>query len=109
MTDARPSTDPATDPRGDTPVRIKTHPALCLGWGECHRWAPEVYPLDEDGRIGVHLLEVPAEHAEAAYWGAAACPEQAITVIGPPREHWVRRLHHDAPAGHDTPDVHDAS
>ena len=64
----------------------------CLGWGECHRWAPDVYPLDEDGKIGVHLLEVPAEHAEAAWWGAAACPQQAITVIGPPSEYWVNRF-----------------
>lgn len=84
-------TEPATahpartddEPTG-TPVRIKAHPGLCLGWGECHRWAPEVYPLDEEGKIGIHLLEVPAEYAEAARWGAAACPEQAISVLGPP-------------------------
>lgn len=81
----------ATDAPG---VRVKTHPSLCLGWGECHRWAPDVYPLDEDGKIAVHLLEVPPEHAEAAWWGAAACPQQAITVIGPSSDYWVGRLQH---------------
>lgn len=78
---------------GEVPgVRVKTHPSLCLGWGECNRWAPEVYPLDEDGKIAVHLLEVPPEQAEAAWWGAAACPQQAITVIGPPAQYWVDRF-----------------
>jgi ferredoxin len=70
-------------PEDTGPLRVRTHPGLCLGWGECHRWAPEVYPLDDEGKIAVHLLEVPVEHAAAARWGAAACPEQAITIVGP--------------------------
>ena len=69
-------------------VMVRTHPALCCGWGDCHRWSPEVYPLDEHGHIGVHRLHVLAEHAEDAYWGAKACPEHTITVIGPPEEYW---------------------
>lgn len=72
-----------TPPDGTVPLRVRTHPGLCLGWGECHRWAPEVYPLDDEGKVAVHLLEVPAEQATAAWWGAAACPEQAITIVGP--------------------------
>ena len=31
-----------------TGVRIRAHPGLCEGWGNCHRWGPEVYPLDEE-------------------------------------------------------------
>lgn len=69
-------------------VLVHTHPALCCGWGNCHRWAPDAYPLDEQGHIGVHRMHVPPEHAEDAYWGAQACPEHAITVIGPPEEFW---------------------
>ena len=65
-------------------VRIRTHPSVCNGWGQCHRWAPEVYLLDDEGYIDVHVVDVPAEHAEAAELGAAACPERAITVIRPP-------------------------
>jgi ferredoxin len=63
-------------------VRVRAHPGLCQGWGNCHRFAPSVYFLDDDGYIGLHLLEVPAELAHAAMVGAGSCPEQAITVIG---------------------------
>ena len=59
-------------PRADTAPtrRVKARPARCQGWGELHRWAPDVYPLDDDGHIGIHLLQVPPEHAEQASWGA---------------------------------------
>jgi ferredoxin len=70
-------------------LKVRAHPALCEGWGNCHRWAPEVYRLDEDGQIDLHLLHVPPELAEAAWVGAQVCPARAITVIGdrpnPPR------------------------
>lgn len=65
-------------------VRVRTHPGLCVGWGECHRWAPNVYPLDDEGHVAVHVIEVPSQHADDAWWGASVCPERAITVIGPP-------------------------
>lgn len=64
-------------------VRVRTHPSLCTGFGNCHRWAPAVYPLDEDGRIDIHLLDVPPELAAAARLGAQVCPVRAITVIEP--------------------------
>jgi ferredoxin len=62
-------------------VRVRTHPGLCEGWGNCHRFAPAVYPLDADGHIGVHLVEVPPELADDAYIGATTCPEHAITIV----------------------------
>jgi ferredoxin len=62
-------------------MRIKVHPGLCNGWGECHRWGREVYPLDDDGMCEMRLLEVPPEMEDHARFGAMACPEQAITVI----------------------------
>ena len=74
------------------PVRIRTHPGLCTGSGECNRLAPAVYPFDTQGHIAVHMLDVESEHAEAAWWGAIACPRQAITLIGPPEHYWFERL-----------------
>lgn len=71
-------------------VRVKVHPALCLGWGQCHHWAPDVYTLDEEGQCDLRLVEVPAELAVSAWLGAKACPEGAITVIGPPLEQWLQ-------------------
>ncbi|MGB8858019.1 MAG: ferredoxin [Ilumatobacteraceae bacterium] len=63
------------------PVRVRTHPSLCNGWGQCARWAPDVYTLDADGYIDVHVVDVPPEHAESAELGAIACPERAISIL----------------------------
>ena len=64
-----------------TGVRVRVHPSVCNGWGQCSRWAPDVYVLDDTGCLDVHLLDVPPAHAESAALGALACPERAITVI----------------------------
>jgi ferredoxin len=64
-------------------VRVRAHPGLCEGWGNCHRFAPAVYPLDADGHLAVHLLEVPPELAADACIGATTCPEHAITILRP--------------------------
>ncbi len=75
---------PGDDATADgTGVRVRAHPGLCQGWGNCHQFAPEVYPLDADGHLDLHLLDVPDEHAYSALLGASACPERAITLIMP--------------------------
>lgn len=71
----------ADDEPAEAGVRIKTHPSLCQGWGQCHRWAPDLYPLDAAGHIDVHVLHVPASRARDAELGALACPDHVITVI----------------------------
>jgi ferredoxin len=60
---------------------VRVHPGLCEAWGQCHRWAPEIYPLDDEGYIDIHVLEVPPELAVTAWRGARACPIQAITIV----------------------------
>jgi ferredoxin len=85
------ATDPTSDPAAEPGIRVRTHPGLCLGWGNCHRFAPDVYPLDDAGHVAVHLLDVPAELAYDAWLGAGACPEQAITVVGRPARYWADR------------------
>jgi len=62
-------------------VMVRVHPGLCEGWGNCHRWAPELYALDDEGLIDLHVVEVPPEMAEAAWLGAQACPAGVITVL----------------------------
>lgn len=62
-------------------MRIKAHPGLCEGHGLCKRFAPEVYQLDDEGFIDLHLVEVPPELEGAAVIGATVCPAGAITII----------------------------
>lgn len=62
-------------------MRIKAHPGLCMGHGNCRRFAPSVYQLDEEGYLDLHRVEVPPELEEAAVLGASVCPEGAITII----------------------------
>lgn len=76
-----PGADPSRPHDHGHGVRVRTHPALCNGCGNCHRWAPRVYVLDDEGYIGFHLMDVPPELAVEARLGAQVCPERAITVI----------------------------
>lgn len=72
-------------------VKLRTHPALCLGYGLCHRFAREVYSLDDEGHIAFHRLDVPPELAYEAWIGASVCPQRAVTVIGEPEAVWKAR------------------
>ena len=81
--------DPAAE--DEEGVRLRAHPALCLGFGNCRRFGPGVYSLDAEGMIDFHLLDVPADLALEAWRGASVCPQRAITVIGRPESYWVER------------------
>jgi ferredoxin len=83
----------ASTASGDGCIRVRVHPALCEGWGNCHRFAPDVYPLDVNGHIDVHLVEVPDDLAPWAVLGADACPEHAITIIRGSSSHRSGRDH----------------
>jgi ferredoxin len=62
-------------------IRIRVHPGLCEAWGNCHRWAPDIYPLHADGTIDLHVIEVPPERAVEAWMGAEACPARVISIV----------------------------
>lgn len=77
-------------------VRVRVHPGVCEGWGLCNRFGgSDIYPLDAEGHVDVHLLEVPPEHAAAARLGASVCPVQAISLL--------------AASGHATPGLREVS
>ena len=96
-----PTGRPHAEPAEPQPVKVKVHRGLCMGWGNCHRWAPDLYPLDEEGMVDIERMEVPPEQALDAWLGAGACPERAITVIGQTMEYWFerRRREHRAEEG----------
>lgn len=60
---------------------VRAHPGLCEGWGNCHRWAPDVFPLDDEGYIDIHMMKVPPELAVQAWEGAQACPIGVISIV----------------------------
>lgn len=62
-------------------MKIKVHPALCDGHGNCRRFAPGVYHLDEEGYLDIHVMEVPPELEAEAELGAMVCPQHAITIV----------------------------
>ena len=94
-------TAPADDSVTEVGVRIKAHPALCNAWGNCARFAPDVYFLDDEGYIAIDRMEVPPELALQAWIGATSCPEGAITVIGKPESYWRERQKPPAAASED--------
>lgn len=61
-------------------MRIEIDMPACAGHGQCAATAPEVYEIDDEGFV-LPVAAVPAHAAEDAHAGAAACPEQAITVV----------------------------
>jgi len=81
--------DPEVDAGIDTglpdgrPVLVRVSPGICEGWGECHKFASEIYPNGADGKVDVHVLEVPAEYAALARRAASMCPVWAIQCLDP--------------------------
>lgn len=63
-------------------MKIVLDADACVGHGRCYALAPQVFGPDELGHCVVLLAEPPPELEEAARRGAAACPEEALTVEG---------------------------
>lgn len=61
-------------------MKVSVDAKVCVGHGLCYLNAPAVFTPDDEGYAVVRDGEVPAEHAEDARTGAAACPERAIVL-----------------------------
>ena len=62
-------------------VKISVDQSKCMGHARCNAMAPEVYQLDENGYVDIpDGTVVPEQLRDAAYDGASACPERAISV-----------------------------
>ncbi|MBP2366191.1 ferredoxin [Pseudonocardia parietis] len=62
-------------------MRVEIDRPACAGHGQCSATAPEVYELDDDGFV-LPVEAVPPGTEDDAHAGAAACPEQAIRIVG---------------------------
>jgi regulator of cell morphogenesis and NO signaling len=74
-------------------VRIKVHPALCVGSGACRQFASSVYHLDDEGYLELRLVQVPPELERDARFGASACPARAVASL-PFVRFQLRRVKH---------------
>ncbi|NOQ85029.1 MAG: ferredoxin [Myxococcales bacterium] len=61
-------------------MRIKVDFDLCQGHGECEGEAPEVFVVDEDGKMTVLQEEPPEELREKVLRARKYCPTMAITL-----------------------------
>jgi ferredoxin len=66
----------------DSEVRVQLHVdnGKCQGHARCNALAPEVFDLDDLGYVSTPSGEVPESLENKARTGAAACPEQALSV-----------------------------
>jgi ferredoxin len=62
-------------------MRISIDAERCQGHGQCHRVAPELFEVDDDGRGVVITAELAVAAADPARLAADSCPEQAISVL----------------------------
>ena len=62
-------------------MKIRIDKARCVGNARCWAYAPELYPLDDDGYIATEGFEVPPGQELLARRGALSCPEKVIEVI----------------------------
>lgn len=61
------------------PLVITVDRSKCCGYTLCAAEGPDVYSIDDGGYV-IAPDSVPAELEEQARRGAAACPDEAITV-----------------------------
>ena len=61
-------------------MRVTLDNSRCAGHAMCNAAGPDVYDLDDSGYCLLHSDVVAPGLEEQALAGAAACPEQALTV-----------------------------
>jgi ferredoxin len=63
-------------------MRVVVDFDLCQGLGECEGEAPEVFELDDHGKLSVIQEEPPEELREKVLRAKKYCPTMAISVEG---------------------------
>jgi ferredoxin len=63
-------------------MKIRVDSEKCMGHGMCTTFAPGVFHVNDDsGYNEMGEFEISPEQLPAAQRGAAACPEQAISLL----------------------------
>jgi ferredoxin len=63
-------------------MKVLVNNSVCQGHAQCNARAPKLFPLDDDGFVGViGELIVPEGQEGDARRGADACPERALSIV----------------------------
>ena len=65
---------------GVTMIKVIVRREACVGHARCHHVAPGLFPLDDNGYIGIGSFVVPAGQEALARRAVRACPERALAV-----------------------------
>ena len=60
-------------------MRIHLDNAKCTGLGLCESFAPDVFEVQDDGTLLVHVQEVGEDRVEEVRQAVASCPTEALT------------------------------
>lgn len=61
-------------------AKVTVDKDLCIGCGLCADTCPEVFQLEDDGKVGVKSQEAAKEKLACCKDAAATCPVEAIKV-----------------------------
>lgn len=61
-------------------MKGKVDKDTCIACGLCPSICPECFEIEDDGKAGVTVDEIPAECTDSAKEAEVSCPVNAITV-----------------------------
>ncbi len=62
-------------------VRVTVDPELCIGTGDCQRFAPAAFRVDEERNVSDVLPGAEGTDVSVLLRAALNCPTQAIRVV----------------------------
>jgi ferredoxin len=72
--------DAVVDLGGPDTVRIAVDYDKCSGLGMCESIAPDVFEVEDDGSLTLHLTEVPEGREDEIREACEACPTEALSL-----------------------------
>ncbi|MER6113629.1 ferredoxin [Streptomyces hirsutus] len=61
-------------------MKVNSDVTRCQGHGRCALLAPDVFDVDDDGKVVVLLAEVGDEHVAGVREAVTSCPESALEL-----------------------------
>jgi ferredoxin len=62
-------------------MRIVVDRDRCTGQAMCESIAPDIFQLNDDGELELHVAVVPHDRLGPAEWAVACCPNEALQLV----------------------------